>query len=316
VNYVTRRVTSAALTVLLASVVAFSIFWAIPNVDPGFILGGGNSGNQETWQRARDRYGLERPLPVQYVAVMRGILGGSVECWSTCGNLRSDFLSRFPTTASLILGATLLAAALATGLALLCVRFHGRRLDRLLLGVAAVLQSVPSLVLSVVFWTILCERLEVFPYEGYTPLLENPVRWAWHLTLPWIAIALPFAGAYVPILRGSMLEARNADYVRTARAKGLRERTVLRRHVLRTSLAAPVSVLGLDLSHAFGGYVLFVEVIFGIPGVGAMATDAVTGLDAPALVGMTMWLALTVVVASVLVDIVVHALDPRVTDLR
>jgi peptide/nickel transport system permease protein len=303
-------------TVLLASIIAFSVFWAIPNVDPEYNLGGRLKGTDETREAARVKYGLDQPLPVQYAELMRGIFGGSVECFAACGNLRDEFLHRLPATASLAVGATLLAAALALGLALLCVRFHGRRLDRLLLGVAAALHSLPSIVLSAVLWTVLCERLEVFPYEGYTPLLEDPVRWAWHLTLPWIAVALPFAGAYVPILRASMLEASTTDWVRTARAKGIGEGAVTRRHMLRPSLAAPVSVLGLDLSHAFGGYVIFVETIFRIPGVGALAVDGVQGLDLPAVVALTLWLAITVVVVSLLVDLLVHALDPRVTDQR
>ena len=150
-----------------------------------------------------------------------------------------------------------------------------------------------------------------FPYEGYTPLLDDPARWAWHLTLPWIAVALPFAGAYVPVLRAAMLEARAADWVRTARAKGLRERTVVWRHMLRSSVAAPVSILGLDLSHAFGGYVLYVETIFRVPGVGALSDQGVRGLDLPAVVAMTVRLAITVVVVSALLDVVGRALDPR-----
>ena len=212
-----------------------------------------------------------------------------------------------------MLGATLLAAALATFLALLCVHWHGRRMDRAVLGFAAALHSVPSLVLSVVLWDALCDGPGIFPYEGYSPLLEDPARWAWHLTLPWIAVALPFAGAYVPVLRAGMLEARSADWVRAARGKGLRERTVVWRHMFRSSLAAPVSILGLDLSHAFGGYVLYVETIFRVPGVGALAESGVSGLDLPAVVAMTVWLAITVVVVSALLDVVVRALDPRVT---
>ena len=117
----------------------------------------------------------------------------------------------------------------------------------------------------------------------------------------------------MPVLRAGMLEARSADWVRAARGKGLRERTVVWRHMFRSSLAAPVSILGLDLSHAFGGYVLYVETIFRVPGVGALAESGVSGLDLPAVVAMTVWLAITVVVVSALLDVVVRALDPRVT---
>jgi peptide/nickel transport system permease protein len=309
--YAARRALWALGTVVLASIVAFTLFWAVPNVDPEFNLGGGRHSTAATREAARVEYGLDQPLPVQYVDLMRGIFGGSVECFSTCGNLRVEFVHRLPATAWLALGATLLSAALATFLALVCVRWHGRRLDRAVLGLAAALHSVPSLVLSAVLWSLLCDGPGIFPYEGYTPLLDDPARWAWHLTLPWIAVALPFAGAYVPVLRAAMLEARSADWVRTARAKGLRERTVVWRHMLRSSLAAPVSVLGLDLSHAFGGYVLYVETIFRIPGVGALAEQGVRGLDLPAVVAMTVWLAITVVVVSALLDVVGRALDPR-----
>jgi peptide/nickel transport system permease protein len=311
--YAARRTLWALGTIVLASVVAFTLFWAVPNVDPEFNLGGGQRGTAATREAARMRFGLDQPLPVQYVDLMRGIFGGSVECFSSCGNLRAEFLHRLPVTVWLVLGATLLAAALATFLALLCVRWHGRRADRVVLGLAAALHSVPSLVLSAVLWSVLCDGPGIFPYEGYTPLLEDPARWAWHLALPWIAVALPFAGAYVPVLRASMLEGRSSDWVRTARAKGLRERSVVWRHMLRSSLAAPVSILGLDLSHAFGGYVLYVETIFRVPGVGALAESAVSGLDLPAVVAMTVWLAITVVVVSAVLDVVVRVLDPRAT---
>jgi peptide/nickel transport system permease protein len=313
-SYAIRRAGWGLGTIVLASIVSFTLFWAIPNVDPGFHLGGGNKGNQQTWAQAREEWGLNEPLPVQYVELMRDIIGGSVQCFNACGNLRSEFFARLQVTTWLILGATLLAGVLATSTAYLCVRHHGSRLDRLLLGFAAVLHSVPTLVLTVVLWNLLCRRLEIFPFDGYTPITEDPAKWAWHLALPWLAAALPFAGAYTPILRAAMLDARSADWVRTARAKGLKESAVVRRHMLRTSLAAPVSVLGLDLSHAFGGYVLYVEFVFGIPGVGQLAEAGIRGLDLPAVVALTIWLSITVVVVSALVDLVVHALDPRATE--
>ena len=165
--------------------------------------------------------------------------------------------------------------------------------------------------LSVVLWTLLCERAELFPFDGYTPLTDDPARWAWHLALPWLATALPLAGAYVPVLRASLLEVRSADWVRTARAKGLSERTVVRRHVLRNALATPVSILGLDASHAFGGFVLYVETIFGVPGIGALTEASLVSLDLPAVVALTVWLAIVVALVNAVVDIAVAALDPR-----
>ncbi|HEX8207624.1 MAG TPA: ABC transporter permease [Solirubrobacteraceae bacterium] len=310
-RYAAQRLAWAVGTAAAASVVAFVLFWAVPNVEPEWALGGREKGTNATRAAAREKWGLDKPLPVQYVAVMRGIFDGSLQCHFACGNLRDDFVARLPVTAWIVAGGALLAAALATGLALLCVRHHGRRLDRALLALAAALQSVPSLVLSVVLWTLLAQKWEILPYDGYTGLTEDPLRWAGHLAGPWIAVALPFAGAYVPIVRAALLDAHRSDWVRTARAKGLSERRVLRRHVLRTSLAAPVSIAGLDLAHAFGGLVLYVETIFRVPGVGDLTESALQTLDLPAVVALSIWLVIVVVVVSALFDLLLYAIDPR-----
>lgn len=309
--FAARRLTWATGSAALASVVAFVVFWTIPNVDPEWALGGAEKGTNETRAAARLDYGLDEPLPIQFVELMRGIFTGRLECYSACGSLRSAFIESLPVTFWLVVGALALAATLATLIALACVRHHGRRLDRILLGGAAALQSIPSLVLSVVLWTVLCERAELFPFDGYTPLTENPPRWAWHLALPWVAVALPLAGAYVPVLRAALLEVRSADWVRTARAKGLSEHAVVRRHVLRNALATPVTILGLDASHAFGGFVIYVETVFGVPGIGALTEASLVGLDLPAVVAMTVWLAIVVAFVNAAVDIGVAALDPR-----
>ncbi len=311
-RFAARRLAWAALSAWLASVVAFAVFWAVPNVDPEFNLGGGVRGTDESRERARVEYGLDQPLPTQYVRLMGGIFGGDLECYSSCGNLRDDLVARLPVTLWLVAGAMAFALALGTALALVCVRHHGGRVDRLVLGAAAVLQSVPSLVLSAVLWAYLCRRTEVFPYSGYTGVTEHPLRWAWHLALPWLAAGLPFAGVYAQVIRASLLETRTEEWVRVARAKGLPERTVLRRHVLRNALLPPLSVVGLDASHAIGGFVLYVEVVFGLPGVGQLTEAALVGLDLPAVVALAVWLALVVVVVSAVADVVAAALDPRV----
>ena len=136
-------------------------------------------------------------------------------------------------------------------------------------------------------------------------MTDDPLQWAWHLLLPWIAAALPFAGAYAKVVRVSLLEAIELDHVRTARAKGLSERRVLRRHVLRNGLIPSVNIWGLDFSHAFGGYVLYVEVIFGLPGVGLLTWTTLIGLDLPPIVALAIYLSIVVVLASALVDIAV-----------
>jgi peptide/nickel transport system permease protein len=113
-------------------------------------------------------------------------------------------------------------------------------------------------------------------------------------------------------VRASLLEAMDEEWVRAARAKGLSEKRVIRRHVLRNGLIAPVNVWGLDFSHAFGGFALYVEVIFELPGVGLLTSETIGGLDLPPIVGMAIYLAVVVVLTGAIVDVIVAWLDPRV----
>jgi peptide/nickel transport system permease protein len=166
-------------------------------------------------------------------------------------------------------------------------------------------------VLAALLWAFVAYRSGLFPNEGYVPLTADPLGWAQHLVLPWLAAALPFAGAYTHVVRASLLQTAGEDWVRTARAKGLSEKRVLRRHVLRNALIPPVNIWGLDFSHAFGGYALYVEVIFGLPGVGFMTSETFGSLDLPPIVALAIYLALVVVLASAIVDIITAWLDPR-----
>jgi peptide/nickel transport system permease protein len=172
--------------------------------------------------------------------------------------------------------------------------------------------SVPSIVLASLLWAFVAHKWGWFPDGGYVGLRDNPFEWAWHLMLPWIAAGLPFAGAYVQVVRASLLSAVNEEWVRTARAKGLPEPKVIRRHVLRNGLIPPVNLWGLDFAHAFGGFALYVEVIFQLPGVGFLTANTVGSLDLPPIVALAVYLAIVVVFASALVDIAVAWLDPRI----
>jgi peptide/nickel transport system permease protein len=311
IGFAARRFAWALLTAWIASVLAFVLFWTIPNVDPAYKLGGERHSTEQTRERATDQYGLDDPLPVQYVRLMKGIIGGDVECFYGCGNLRSAFFEGLPVTFSLVVGAAVIAIGTGIGLGLVCARYRGRFLDRLISRAAVVAYSVPSLVVASVMWVYLSYKLDLFPAEGYVPLTENPIKWAWHLLLPWVAAALPFAGAYVQVVRAALLDAADEEWVRAARARGLTEKQVLRRHVLRNALNSPISLWGLDFSHAFGGFALYVEVIFGLPGIGLLTAETLQGYDLPPIIGMAVWLALVVVLFSAVADVIGAWLDPR-----
>ena len=312
IAFAARRLAAALVTAWVASVVTFVLFWTVPNVDPSYWLGGAEKGTNETRARATERYRLDDPLPAQYVRLMEGIVSGDVECFYGCGNLREAFVGALPATLSLVAGAGLIAVGLGIWLGMVCVRHRGRWPDRAITAAATAAYSVPSIVLASLLWAFLTYRWNIFPSGDYVPLTRNPLDWAWHLVLPWVAAALPFAGAYIHFVRASLLSVADEDWVRTARAKGLSERRVVRRHVLRNGLIPPVSLWGLDFAHAFGGFALYVEVIFGLPGVGAMTAATIGTFDLPPVVALAMYLAAVVVLASAIVDIVTAWLDPRI----
>ena len=316
IAFVVRRLAAAAATAWVASVLGFVMFWTVPNVDPSYFLGGAQHGTNVTRAIANEKYGLDDPLPSQYVRLMGSILRGDIECFYGCASLRDEFVGALPVTLSLVAGAGLISVGLGVWLALICVRHRGRWPDRVITAAATAAYSVPSIVLAALLWAFVTHKSGAFPDDGYVPLTQNPFEWARHLLLPWIASALPFAGAYVHVVRASLLNAVHEDWVRTARAKGLSERKVIRRHVLRNGLIPPVNVWGLDFSHAFGGFALYVEVIFGLPGVGLLTASTIGTLDLPPIVALAIYLAIVVVLTSAIVDIVVAALDPRVRRSR
>jgi peptide/nickel transport system permease protein len=312
IGFTARRLAAAVLTAFVASIIAFVLFWTVPNVDPSYFLGGAEHGNAFTRQQAEEKYGLDDPLPAQYVHLMRSILNGDIECFYGCGSLRTAFVEALPVTASLVIGSAFLAIGLGVWMALICVRHRGRWPDRAIMAVATAMYSVPSIVLAALLWTFVAHKWGWFPDGGYVKLRDNPLKWASHLFLPWIAAGLPFAGAYAQIVRASLLGSVDEDWVRTARAKGLAEKRVVRRHVLRNGLIPPVNIWGLDFSHAFGGFALYVEVIFGLPGVGALTADTIGTFDLPPIVALAVYLAIVVVVTSAIVDVATAWLDPRI----
>jgi peptide/nickel transport system permease protein len=155
-------------------------------------------------------------------------------------------------------------------------------------------------------------KLGIFPNGGYVEFTKDPVDWAYHLILPWTALSLLFIGFYSRVLRSNVLDTINEDYVRTARAKGLSERRVMVKHVLRNSLIPIVTLWGLDFGAVLGGGAILTETVFSLQGVGQYFGDSIATLDVPPVLAVTMLLAFVVVVVNALVDIAYAALDPRI----
>ena len=188
----------------------------------------------------------------------------------------------------------------------------GRVSDRLLTMLALIGISMPVFWIGALMNHYLGFKLGIFPNGGYVEFTENPADWAYHLILPWTALSILFIGVYSRVLRGNILDTINEDFVRTARAKGLSERQVLIKHVLRNSLIPVVTLWGLDFAVVIGGGAILTETVFNLQGVGQYAADAIGQLDQPPILAVTMFGAFFVVFVNAIVDIVYAALDPRI----
>ena len=184
--------------------------------------------------------------------------------------------------------------------------------DRALTILALVGISMPVFWLAAILLIYLTFKIELFPSGGYVALTEDPLEWANHLILPWITLAILYVGFYSRVLRSNMLDVMNEDYVRTARAKGLGERQVMTRHVLRNSLIPIVTLFGLDFGALVGGGAILTEALFSLDGVGQYAAESIGNLDLPPLMAVTLFGAFFVVLFNTLVDIAYAYLDPRV----
>jgi peptide/nickel transport system permease protein len=155
-------------------------------------------------------------------------------------------------------------------------------------------------------------KAHIFPNGGYVPFFDNPADWFYHLLMPWFALSLVFIGIYSRILRSNVLDTMNEDYVRTARAKGLSERQIQIKHVLRNSLIPIVTLWGLDFGAVLGGGAILTEKVFDLQGVGQYAFESVQQLDVPPVLTITMFGAFFIVLLNTVVDIVYAWLDPRI----
>ena len=188
----------------------------------------------------------------------------------------------------------------------------GKVSDRLSPILALIGISMPVFWIGALMNYYLGFKWEIFPNGGYVPIAEDPWEWFNHLIMPWTALSILFIGVYSRVLRSNMLDTMNDDYVRTARAKGLAERQVMLRHVLRNSLVPIITLWGLDFGAVLGGGAILTETVFELQGVGQYAAESVGKLDVPPVMAITMYGAFFIVLLSTVVDIMYAALDPRV----
>jgi peptide/nickel transport system permease protein len=317
--FVIRRLIGLVIVLFAITVLTFLIFFATPGVDPARQLAGRNP-NPETVAAIRHEFGLDRPLPVRYALMMKRLFISRdlVSYGNQALEVVPAITSAAPVTFSLVIGAAVLWIFFSILLGLLAVVFKGTIFDPLIMILALIGISMPVFWLGEMANLITQDRLhDTFlfswvPPLGYTPLTENPWQWFLHLIIPWITLSILYIGFYARVLRGSLLEVQNEDYIRTAKAKGLSPRRVLVKHMLRTSLITFVSLFGLDFGVLVGGGALLTEVVFGLPGVGRLTYNSLVALDLPVIMATVIYGAFFISIMSAVVDILYARLDPRI----
>jgi peptide/nickel transport system permease protein len=310
-RFITRRVIAMVAVLFAISVITFLIFNVIPNGDPAYRLAG-KSPTPDTLAAIRRTYGFDKPVPIQYVNTMKQVFTGELISYSNNVNVVDEIVQDFPRTLSLAVGAGLMWMFFAVVFGLFTAVKAGRFADRFLTVLALIGVSMPVFWVGAMMSYYLGFKWGVFPNGGYVPITENPLQWAYHLLLPWTALSILFIGVYSRILRSNVLDTMSEDYVRTARAKGISERRILLRHVLRNSMIPIITLWGLDFGAVIGGGAILTEKVFDLQGVGQYAADSIGSLDVPPVLAITIFGAFFIVLLNTVVDVVYAALDPRI----
>jgi peptide/nickel transport system permease protein len=315
IRFLIRRLAWSALVVWLVATAVFVIYFAVPRDVARLVAG--QRASEQTLVIVRARLGLDQPVHLQYAHYLERLVHGDLGESLLTQEPVTDILARdLPVTSSLALGSSVLWLVIGVTAGVVAATRRRTRTDRTISAIALGFYSMPTfllgqLLLFFLFFQLYMAGFEFFPPGSYVAFSDSPLQWARFLILPWLSIALVSAATYARLTRGAMLDVLDEDYVRTARSKGLSERRITYRHALRSALTPVLSQFGIDIGTLMGG-VIVTEVVFGLPGLGREAVQAITNQDLPIIMGITLLSALLVVAANLVVDLLQAVLDPRV----
>jgi len=310
-RFIVRRLVGMVAVLFAVSVIVFVVFMVLPKQNPAQSLAGKNA-TPILVENIEEEWGFDDPLPQQYLTMMKKVFTGELLQYEPRIPVDDRIVEGLPATFSLTIGAAVIWLFFGLLLGYLSAVRAGGWLDRILTGAAIAGIAIPVFLLAPVLIYLFANQLEIFPSSQYVPLSEDPGEWLNHLILPWVTLAVLMIGFYARVVRSNMLDAMDEDYVRTARAKGLSERQVMTKHVLRNSLIPVVTLFGLDFGATIAGTAIITEAIYDIDGVGLYAAEAIGNFELPPIMGVALYGAFFVVLMNTVVDVLYAYLDPRV----
>lgn len=301
-GYLIRRLVQSALILLGVSFITFFLLYVLP-ADPVRQIAG-RSATAETVENIREQLGLDQPFVVQYARYLGGLVQGDMgRSYLQKTQVAELILSRLPATLLLMLGAILCELVLGLTMGILAALWRGRALDQTLMLTSFVTVSAPQFVVSLLLLYLFAVKLGWFPIGGYGTFA--------HLVLPALTLGILGSGWYSRMMRSSMIDVLRADYIRTARAKGLGRARIILRHALPNAILPIIAMIGIDIGVFMGGIVV-VESVFGWPGIGQLAWQAIQRVDIPIIMGVTLVSACAIVLGNLLADLVAPLIDPRI----
>ncbi|MCC7363812.1 MAG: ABC transporter permease [Dehalococcoidia bacterium] len=308
--YILRRVLLIVPLLLLLTIFAFVLNSVVPGDPTGAILG--ENANPEAKRQVEQELGLDRPMVVRYLDWLGNAAQGDFgRSYVNRQPITQQLQDRFPVTLELALVALVVATLLGIPLGVIAAVRPGSIVDRLAMVFAVAGVALPNFFLATLLVLFFSVKLHWLPATGWIPFSEDPVEHIRHVILPAATLVLTPTAIIARMMRTSMVGVLAEDYVRTARAKGLRKFTVVVRHALRNAMIPTLTVLGLQLSALLGGTII-IESVFGLPGLGRLALTAVTGHDSPTIQAVVLLIGTGVLTISLLVDLLYAYVNPRI----
>jgi peptide/nickel transport system permease protein len=312
-GFLVRRLLITVVLIWLVTTAVFMFVRLLPGDPASAILGASESfqPSEAALATVRQRLGLDRPVPEQYLTYLGGLLKGDLGESLTSGRpVTLDLRLRLGRTLQLMVPALLLSSLLGIAIGLLAARARGRMLDPILSVIGLIGFSVPVFVIGNVMVLILALQLEWLPSSGYIDFTQDPVRSIRYMVMPTIALALAPLAVTMRMTRTTVVDELGLDYVRTARAKGLHERVLIYRHVLKNAMLPILAVIGLQVGAAFSGSVI-VEYVFNWPGIGRLLLQAIDSRDYPVIQGTVLLLSTLFVLVNLATDLSYAYMNPR-----
>jgi peptide/nickel transport system permease protein len=310
ITYIARRLLATLPVIVMVAIVIFAILRLTPG-DPAAIIAGDDATAAQL-EQIRQAMGLDQPIYTQFIVWVGRLLQGDLGVSLLSGTPVLQMIAgRMGPTLALAVSTIVLTVIVAIPLGVIAAWRQGKLLDRLIMSLSVLGFSIPTFVVGYLLIYFFAIQLDWLPVQGYKPLSAGLVPFAQRLILPTLALSAIYVALIARITRSSIIEVMGEDYIRTARAKGLKEKSVLMRHALRNAAVPIVTVIGIGIASLISGVVV-TESVFNLPGLGRLVVEAVLARDYPVIQGLILLFSIVYILINLIVDLLYTVFDPRI----